>query len=320
MAELFIFGGNKILLKVFMGTILERTKKLVPLLASISLALLPSYSFAAPKWKKIISNSATGSLQGSFQEFSQDGTFTVPAGVTKIQVTVIGGGGGAGVNGSIGGGGGGGSCIKNGATVLASADGGAGGAATANGLPGSKTVTSLTVTPGTTLNVFVGGGGGGAVYNTTNGYFYGGSGGYGPCGSGGAGGGSGAASGGAGGLNKGGGGGALSSTAGTASTSSTGGSSFYNQGSGNVSCGAATGGSSSSAGTGNSCGAGGGSGGIGGCYFGNAGVAMNSITCFYGLNIQKDPGEPGHSSYVVIASVGMYSGTGGGGGAVYISW
>ncbi|NUN04605.1 MAG: hypothetical protein HUU57_02480 [Bdellovibrio sp.] len=132
-----------------------------------------SFAQAAPKWKKVISNSVSSGLQGGFVEFNQDGVFTVPTGVSKLFVTVIGGGGG--------------SCIKDaGSTVLVSADGGAGGDSGKDGKRGTKTQTSLTVTPGSVLNIFVGGGGGGAVSFSTA--VFGGAGGYGACGIGGTGG------------------------------------------------------------------------------------------------------------------------------------
>lgn len=114
---------------------------------------------AGPKWKKITSG-AGSSLQGGFMEFINDGTWTVPAGITRIQVIVIGAGGGGRLNTNVGGGGGGGSCIKRSSTVLASADGGAGAGTATVAQPGSRTSVSLTVTPGETLNVFIGGGGG----------------------------------------------------------------------------------------------------------------------------------------------------------------
>ena len=58
-------------------------------------------------------NGLTGAVTGigSFngvQVFTANGTFTIPAGITKVRVTVVGGGGG----GSIGGGGGGGTATK----------------------------------------------------------------------------------------------------------------------------------------------------------------------------------------------------------------
>lgn len=58
--------------------------------------------------------SATPSAIGGIQVFTSSGTFTVPAGITKVKVTVIGGGGGGADQGGAGGygGGGGGTAIK----------------------------------------------------------------------------------------------------------------------------------------------------------------------------------------------------------------
>lgn len=58
--------------------------------------------------------SATPVLSGfsNIEVFTSSGTFTVPAGVTKIKVTVIGGGGGGNTNWYYAGGGGGGAAIK----------------------------------------------------------------------------------------------------------------------------------------------------------------------------------------------------------------
>jgi len=71
----------------------------------------------------------------NWQIFTGNGTFTVPAGITKVKATVVGGGGGSGGsnNGPSGGGGGGGAAIR--------------------------IITGLT--PGGTVSVTVGGGGGG---------------------------------------------------------------------------------------------------------------------------------------------------------------
>ncbi len=71
-----------------------------------SLLMLPLSSVAAPKWKKVISNSTSGT-NGGYMEFKQDTAWTVPAGVTKIFVTAIGGGGGGGIYSGGGGGSGG---------------------------------------------------------------------------------------------------------------------------------------------------------------------------------------------------------------------
>ena len=75
------------------------------------------------------------------QVFTSSGTFTVPAGVTKVKVTVVGGGGGGGIGTSYAGGGGGGTAIKTitgltpGGTVAVTV--GAGGVAAAAGVTSS---------------------------------------------------------------------------------------------------------------------------------------------------------------------------------------
>lgn len=268
------------------------------------------FASAAPKWKKIISNPSGGSsLQGGFMEFNKDGTWTVPTGVTKIQVMVIGGGGGA-----QGGGGGGGSCLKNGSTVLVSADGGNGGDISKHGFAGATSQTSLTVTAGTVLNVFVGGGGGGGyafMDGSYNMHYYSGAGGYGACGSGGSGGNNAASTGGAGGSNKGGGSGAVVSRVGIASASATGADLVYNA-AGSLGTNANTGGTVSSGSSG------GGSGSIGGCYGTTAGVSLNSLSCFT-VPAKKEPGEPGNI-FSISSGNGISGGTGGGPGIVYIWW
>ena len=283
----------------------------------VAISAASSFSEAAPKWKKIISSSSGGSIV-NYVEIHQDTVWTVPAGVTKVNVTVIGAGGGGG-GASSGGGGGGGSCIKSGSTVLVSANGGDGGAGNANGKSGTTTNATLTVTPGATLDVFVGGGGGGGHLNTGNSYYYGGSGGYGNCGNGGAGGVGQSGTGGAGGANKGGGGGGAYTASGTASTSSAGAPGMLFTSSAST-CATNTGGAASTPGATNSCGPGGASGGIGGCTYGNPGLAINSQICGGVLNVVKEPGEGGHFGTVFIPSNSVYLGTGGGGGAVYIWW
>lgn len=283
---------------------------------------LSTVSVAAPKWKKVISSSGASSLNGGYQEFNQDGTFTVPAGVTKIFYTIVGAGGGGGGSGA-GGGGGGGSCLKDGATTVASANGGTGGASGLNGTNGTSVVGTYAVTPGATLNIYVGGGGGGGYLINSNGYYFGGSGGYGPCGNGGAGGAYNAATGGAGGANKGGGGGAANTAAGIAATSTTGGAGAYHASGSGGACTAGSAGSASGPGPGipNSvCATGGGSGGLGGCHFGAASLAMNSGYCGAGTFVKKEPGEGGTYVYIINGSNVFNLGTGGGGGAVYIWW
>lgn len=296
-------------------------KNLFAAFGLMTFILASSVSEAAPKWKKIISNSSGGSLQGGFMEFNQDSTWTVPTGVTKIQVMVIGGGGGGGA-GVSGGGGGGGSCVKNGSTVLISANGGNGGDSTKFGLPGGKVQESLTVTPGTVLNLYVGGGGGGAfsyMDSSYNSYYASGAGGYGACGVGGNGGTTGAYAGGAGGSNKGGGSGAAGTRVGVAATSATGADLIYfSSAPGSVV--ASTGGLATAGGTSSSGGGGGGSGGIGGCYSSQfGGFASSSIGCWNNTQISKQPGEPGHF-FSVAFSYGGAMGAGGGPGVIYIWW
>lgn len=300
-------------------------KNLSPFLFCLSLVLVYPLAHAAPKWKKIISSSSGAGLQGGHMIFNQDTTWTVPAGVTKIQVMTIGAGGGGGGN-SGGGGGGGGSCVKSGSTVLTSADGGNGGAHAKSGLTGKTVHATLTVTAGSTLDIFVGGGGGGGTYNNSNSYITGGSGGYGNCGSGGSGGnGSGSGVGGTGGLNKGGGGGAANNTNGVSATTSTGAPGSYYAGGAGYNC-SATGGSATTPGpssSGSGCAGGGASGGIGGCYFGvPGGLGISSTMCISIGQVRQEPGDGGNYVYTTDfqASTVYYYGTGGGPGAVYIWW
>jgi hypothetical protein len=144
------------------------------------------YDAALDKW--VLLNPATGvssAVQAGFsnvQSFTSSGTFTIPAGVSKIKVTVVGGGGGGG-NGSAPGnqnlGGGGGGAGATAMTVLSGLTPGntlaitvgAGGAATANG-------TGSSVASGTqTISTVTGGGGvgggssgaGGSVGGTASG-------------------------------------------------------------------------------------------------------------------------------------------------------
>lgn len=86
------------------------------------------------------------------QTFMANGTYTVPAGVTVIQVSARGGGGG---------GGGGGSALTAGG--VSTQVGGAGGAA------GGSTTQTLAVLPGQTYVVTIGGGGAGGAGATPNG-------------------------------------------------------------------------------------------------------------------------------------------------------
>lgn len=106
------------------------------------------------------------------QVFTGNGTFTIPTGVTRVKVTVVGGGGGGcngggfGQNGTRGGGGGGGTAIKylTGLTpgnTLAVTVGSGGAGGVAGGNPGGNS----TVSSGTqSISTITGGGGGeGAV-------------------------------------------------------------------------------------------------------------------------------------------------------------
>lgn len=102
-----------------MKTIFKNSCKIL-----VAISAGSSFSEAAPKWKKIISSSSGGSIV-NYLEFYQDTAWTVPAGVTKVNVTVIGAGGGGGGSGS-GGGGGGGAAYTAAGTASTSSTGGAG--------------------------------------------------------------------------------------------------------------------------------------------------------------------------------------------------
>jgi hypothetical protein len=124
---------------------------------------------------------------GRGQVFTSSGTFTIPAGVSAVKATVIGGGGGAGgINAAFacgcatvscvsGGGGGGGSAVKFltgltsgntltitvGAAGTAGSTGGAGGAGgTSSVASGTQTITSISATGG-------GGGAGGVAHGSS---------------------------------------------------------------------------------------------------------------------------------------------------------
>jgi hypothetical protein len=73
-----------------------------------------------------------GSIPTNLQEFTSNGTFTVPSGITSLQVELVGGGGGSGI-------------VSASPSVV-----GAGGGS------GAYTRALLTVTPGSTYNVVVG--------------------------------------------------------------------------------------------------------------------------------------------------------------------
>lgn len=89
-------------------------------------------------WTSAAAPTAAGGFS-NIQVFTSSGTFTIPAGITKIKVTVVGGGGGA-----------------SGANGTGSSGGGAGGGAAIKILSG--------LTPSNTLTVTVGSGGGGSAY------------------------------------------------------------------------------------------------------------------------------------------------------------
>lgn len=108
---------------------------------------------------------------------SSSGTFTIPAGITRLKVTVIGGGGGGGNRTDGGGGGGGGAAIKwltsvtPGNTLAYSV--GAGGAADASGSTssvssGTQSISTISATGGTSpvgIGCGVGGAGSGGDLN-----------------------------------------------------------------------------------------------------------------------------------------------------------
>ncbi|MGZ6450582.1 MAG: beta strand repeat-containing protein [Bdellovibrio sp.] len=123
----------------------------------------PVYCSNSGNW--VLINGSSGQVPCTKLFPSGFGTVTVPAGVTKIGYVLIGGGGGGCPVSSLGGGGGGGSSAIYDTTtlsLLASANGGAG----CNGYGGAASSGSIStgiaaVTPGDSLNVYVGGGGGG---------------------------------------------------------------------------------------------------------------------------------------------------------------
>lgn len=239
-------------------------------------------------------------LKGGSISFLSDTTWTVPAGVTKIRVLIIGGAGG-GSAGSAAGGGGGGSCIKRGGSAIAFANGGDGAGASLPAKPGQRAYADISVLPGEVLSLYIGGGGGGGYLS---GSAYAGGGGYGACGSGGNGGTSGTYTGGLGGLNNGGGGGSVNGKSGNNASSGLGG-----DGASSVAGSQASGGSFDGGGN-NLYGSGGGSGSIGGCYAGgHTGIEMRSRFCYIRGQVSKDFGEPG-SQGIILDSVAVASGGG----------
>jgi len=116
----------------------------------------------------------------SWQVFTSSGTFTVPTGITKVKVTVVGGGGGGGAlaayDGNVGGGGGGGTAMEiisgltPGGTVSVTV--GAGGAGAAGGGGGSNGGSGGTSSFGAYCSAT--GGGGGIGSTVGNGFAAGG--------------------------------------------------------------------------------------------------------------------------------------------------
>ncbi len=274
--------------------------------------------------------------------FNKNDSWTIPDGVTSITVEVTGAGGGALLNGAAGGGGGG-SCIKSGAVVLASANGGNGGSVsdTVNinfGADGQTVVSTVDVTPGSTINIFVGGGGAGGSYINGS-YYRGGGGGYGPCGVSGNGGSVAGFTGGLGGLNVGGGGGA-GATVGSTNYGANGNTSTTVNGA-NGSSSSSKGGTVDASNSQSTYGGGGGSGGlgsIGGSYstssgiptsYGTTGlVGRNDVDSYASnangscnINYKLNPGQGGKVAICGSSNnlVSLFGG-GGAGGQVKISW
>lgn len=91
------------------GALYTDGSKVVNVGAGTSGQVLTSQGASAPIWQ-----TASGGF-ANMQVFTSSGTFTVPAGITKVKVTVVGGGGngaGATANGGYAGGGAGGAAIK----------------------------------------------------------------------------------------------------------------------------------------------------------------------------------------------------------------
>ena len=104
--------------------------------------------------------------------YTSNATFTIPTGITKLKVTVVGGGGAGGVNGTTGGGGGGGGgtaiTYLTGLTpgnTLAVTVGAAGSASTV--ASGTQTISTITGGAGSVGNTNGGGGAGGAASGGT---------------------------------------------------------------------------------------------------------------------------------------------------------
>ena len=113
----------------------------------------------------------------SYSSFTSSGTFSVPSGVSVVDVLVVAGGGGSGAN-HAGGGGAGGlifmpeAPVSAGGTVaITVGDGGAGGPAAddlVDGTPGQDSVFGASPSPGTTNTLTAKGGGGGGTGQSGN--------------------------------------------------------------------------------------------------------------------------------------------------------
>ena len=104
-----------------------------------------------------------GNFYDELDVISENGTWTVPSGVSKIRVAVIGGGDG-GSSGAKGGDGGDGQTSMSGSLAWGKwGDGGQGGAKGQGGLGGRILVLSLNVEEGQTFDVLIGSGGAGGV-------------------------------------------------------------------------------------------------------------------------------------------------------------
>lgn len=146
---------------------------------AIGTVLTSNGTGATPSWQ----TPTAGSGFSNLQIFTSSGTFTIPTGVTKVKVTVVGGGGGGG-NGSNGvgasGGGGGGAAISilsgvtpgNTLTVTIGAGGSAGVAGgTSSVASGTQTITTISATGGglgSTAGVNGANGGAGGVGSNGN--------------------------------------------------------------------------------------------------------------------------------------------------------
>lgn len=132
---------------------------MLPTAAGTSGQVLTSNGASAPTWA-----TPSGAGGGGGQFITSSGTFTIPTGVTKLQITVIGGGGGGAVPqySYAGGAGGGGTAIKfltgltSGATltITIGAGGARGNASGSNGgtssvSSGTQTISTISATGGT---------------------------------------------------------------------------------------------------------------------------------------------------------------------------